>query len=139
MREIDDISREVHQYLDDLDIITEEIQGKRNYHRRSRCPPQRGKGLHLFRLGKAENNQSLSSRHREYLSGVADWTPVAQNIPSLFMRSRTFPVGSAKWWGYLRFRSVRVISPLRRVIAVSPLVSWGRPCMSVLFPLLVTK
>jgi hypothetical protein len=70
MREIDDISREVHQYLDDLDIITEEIQGKRNYHRRSRCPPQRGKGLHLFRLGKAENNQSLSSRHREYLSGA---------------------------------------------------------------------
>jgi hypothetical protein len=30
MLKIDDISREVHQYLDDLDIITEEIQGKRN-------------------------------------------------------------------------------------------------------------
>jgi hypothetical protein len=29
MREIDEISREVHQHLDDLDIILEQIQGTR--------------------------------------------------------------------------------------------------------------
>ena len=29
IREIDDISREVHQHLDDLDIIIEEIQGNK--------------------------------------------------------------------------------------------------------------
>jgi uncharacterized membrane protein len=29
MREIDEISREVHQHLDDLDIMLEQIQGKR--------------------------------------------------------------------------------------------------------------
>jgi hypothetical protein len=29
MREIDEVSREVHQHLDDLDIILEQIQGKR--------------------------------------------------------------------------------------------------------------
>jgi hypothetical protein len=29
IREIDDLSREVHQHLDDLDIIIEEIQGNK--------------------------------------------------------------------------------------------------------------
>jgi hypothetical protein len=43
-------------------------------------------------LAKQNTTTSLSSRRMEYVTGVADRTPAAQNISSLFLRSRTFSV-----------------------------------------------
>jgi hypothetical protein len=40
-------------------------------------------------LAKQNTTKSLSSWRNEYLSGVADRTPAAQNIPSLFTGSCT--------------------------------------------------
>src|SRR5215467_507474 len=54
-----------------------------------------GKRLRVFRLGKAEQTKSPSSRRREYVSGVADRTPAAQNITSPFLTPGTFSAGSA--------------------------------------------
>ena len=49
-------------------------------------------------LAKQNTMKSLSSRRKQYASGVPDRTPAAQNITSLFARSRTFSAGKATWW-----------------------------------------
>ena len=66
---------------------------------------------------------------------VVDWPPkpaaciIQAQIASLkFTGSRTFSAGSATWCGHLRLRAPRVISPLRRVMALSPSASWQGPC-----------
>jgi transglutaminase-like putative cysteine protease len=48
-----------------------------------------------FGFAKQNTTKALSSRRTEYVSGVADRTPAAQNITSLFLRPRTFSAGSA--------------------------------------------
>ena len=69
----------------------------------------------------------LSSLRREYVSCAADSSGAVPNISSLFLRPRTFSAGAPRNAGHLRLRSPRVISPLRRVIAVSPSVCWPAP------------
>jgi hypothetical protein len=49
-----------------------------------------GKSLRVLQFGKQNTTKSLSSRRREYVSGVADRTPAAQNITSLFLTPWTF-------------------------------------------------
>jgi hypothetical protein len=62
----------------------------------AKAPPKAlGKGLRVFRICKQNTTKSLSSRRREYVGGVADRTPAAQNITSRFTGSRTFSAGSA--------------------------------------------
>jgi hypothetical protein len=46
-------------------------------------------------FAKQNTTKALSSRRTEYVSGVADRTPAAQIITSLFLRPRTFSAGSA--------------------------------------------
>jgi hypothetical protein len=46
-------------------------------------------------LAKQNTTKSLSLRRREYVNGVADRTPAAENITSLFTGSRTLSAGSA--------------------------------------------
>jgi hypothetical protein len=68
------------------------------HHRRppvgNRFPPNRpAKASASCGLAKQNTTTSLSSRRMEYVSGVADRIPAAQNITSRFTRSRTFSVG----------------------------------------------
>jgi hypothetical protein len=62
----------------------------------NRSPPKRlAKASASSGLEKQNITNSLSSRRREYVNGVADRTPAAQNITSLFLRPRTLSAGSA--------------------------------------------
>jgi hypothetical protein len=47
------------------------------------------------KIAKQNTTKSLSSRRMEYVSGVADRTPAAQNITSRFVGPRTFSARSA--------------------------------------------
>jgi hypothetical protein len=60
----------------------------------NRSPPERlAKASASSGLAKQNTAKSLSSRRREYVCGVADRRPVAQNITSRFLRPRTFSAG----------------------------------------------
>src|SRR5215471_11926542 len=59
----------------------------------------------------------------EYINCAADQLAAPLCTSSLFLRPRTASAGSATWWGNLRLRSERVISPLRRVIVSPPMRS----------------
>jgi hypothetical protein len=72
------------------------LPSNRSQRRRQPLPTEPlGKRLRVFRLGKQKTTKSLSSRRSEYVSGVADRTPAAQNISSRSTGSRTFSAGSA--------------------------------------------
>jgi hypothetical protein len=58
-------------------------------------------------LAMQNSTKSLSSWRTEYVSGVADRTPAAQNITSLFVRPRTLSAATATRCGHLRLRSLR--------------------------------
>jgi hypothetical protein len=62
----------------------------------NRSPPRRSANASASSdLEKQNTTKSLSSRRREYVSGVADKAAAVVNITSLFLRPRIFLAGSA--------------------------------------------
>jgi hypothetical protein len=85
------------------------FQGHRRLPVGNRSPPKRlAKASAFPALEKQNTTKSLSSRRREFASGVADRIPAAQNITSRLTRPYTFSARSATRCGHVRLRSPRV-------------------------------
>jgi hypothetical protein len=116
------------------------FQGDRRVTSNLSLPKRLGKGHRVFRLGKAEHTKSLSS--------CAGSTSAASPIEHRQRRISPHFLDAAHLFGRKRdimrelrncpwprpFRSPRFISPLRRVIAVSPSASWLKSSHCDRFP-----